>query len=253
MSNRNTRNRWGMTRAEIAAAYMDDREDELLDAVVTAAALVARADGWIEPVERGHMLDFLDRNGFLSVFTRADIFGAFECRVRQLEEHGGTEGAVDALGRLAGHSPARLIIEAGEHVSAADSHVHPSLGPRTDHSPSTENHMTPEENDMLATLLDRLKRTPPVAKDPDAEMMVRQAVAARPDLPHLLAQTVLIHDLTLKQAQDRLAEAERTSPADDGRQTGFGNFLGGRSADDGDPSAATARSPSFLRGHTREA
>jgi tellurite resistance protein len=124
MPKRDTRNRLGMTAAEITAAYMDDREDELLDAAVTAAALIARADGSIEPIERGEMLDFLDRNEFLSVFTRADIFDAFERRVRQLGEQGGAEAAARSLGRLAGRSPARLVIETGERAAAADGHVH---------------------------------------------------------------------------------------------------------------------------------
>src|SRR3954467_1777889 len=69
MSNREGPNRWGMTRAEITAAYADDREDELLSAVGTAAALVARSDGRVAPAERGELLDFLDRKGFLLVFT----------------------------------------------------------------------------------------------------------------------------------------------------------------------------------------
>ena len=124
MPNRNTRNR--LTPAEVMAAHLDDRNDELLDAVVTVAALVARADGRIEPVERGLLLDFMDRNGFLSVFTRSEILDAFDRRVRQFDECGGAEAAVDDLGRLAGRSPARLVIGAGKRVAAADGHLHPS-------------------------------------------------------------------------------------------------------------------------------
>src|SRR5579883_2557065 len=124
MPNPYTRNRPGMTAAAITAAYMDDREDELLDAAVTAAALIAHADGSVEPIERGEMLDFLDRNDFLSVFTRAELLDAFACRVRQLEEHGGAEAALGDLERLAGRYPARLIVETGERVAAADSRIH---------------------------------------------------------------------------------------------------------------------------------
>jgi tellurite resistance protein len=107
------------------AQYLDDRNDELLDAVVTAAALVARADGRIEPAERGLLVDFLDRNGFLSVFTRNEILDAFERRLRDLDEERGAETAVDSLGRLAGRSPARLVIGAGKHIAAANGHSHP--------------------------------------------------------------------------------------------------------------------------------
>jgi tellurite resistance protein len=126
MSNRNARDRVALTQAEIMAAYMDAREDELLDAVVTAAALVARADGCIEPIERSQLLDFLNRNGLVSVLTRAEILDFFERRIRLLEGEGGTEAAVESLGRLAGRSTARLVVDAGEHVAAADGHLHPS-------------------------------------------------------------------------------------------------------------------------------
>jgi tellurite resistance protein len=125
MPHRGARNRLGATQAEIIAAYVDDREDELLDAVITAAALVAQADGRAKPVERGELLDFLDRNEFLSVFTRAEIFDAFERRIGELQEPGSLEPAVDSLGRLAGRSLARLVVDASEAVAAADGHLHP--------------------------------------------------------------------------------------------------------------------------------
>jgi len=66
------------------AQYRDDRADELLDAVVTAVALVARADGRIDAAERGQLLDFLDRKG--TVHTPAEILEMLENRVRELNE-----------------------------------------------------------------------------------------------------------------------------------------------------------------------
>jgi tellurite resistance protein len=125
MPNRNTRNRSRVTHAEIVAEYLEDRDSELLDAVITAAALVARADGWIEPVERRQLLDFLRRNGLLSVTARTEILDAFSCRIRELEERRGAEMAVGSLGRLAGRPPARLVIEAGQEIAAADRHLDP--------------------------------------------------------------------------------------------------------------------------------
>lgn len=125
MSHRNTRKRSRLTPAEVMAQYLDDRNDELLDAVVTAAALVARADGRVEPAERGLLVDFMDRNGFLSVFTRREIHDAFERRLRELDEERGAETAVDSLGRLAGRLPARLVIGAGRHIARANGRAHP--------------------------------------------------------------------------------------------------------------------------------
>jgi tellurite resistance protein len=124
MPSRETRNRWGMTRTEITAAYAEDREDELLDAVVTAAALVACSDGSVAPVERGALLDFLDRKGFLAVFTRRDIIEAFDVRLHSITV-GGSAAAIADLQRLARRLPTALVVEASEHVAAADRHVHP--------------------------------------------------------------------------------------------------------------------------------
>jgi hypothetical protein len=61
MPNWDSRNRSAMNSAEIAAAYLDDCEDELLDAVGTAPALVGAA----ESVERCELLDFFDRHELL--------------------------------------------------------------------------------------------------------------------------------------------------------------------------------------------
>ena len=65
MPNWDSRNRSAMNSAEIAAAYLDDREDELLDAVGTAPALVGAA----ESVERCELLIF-DRHELLCTMSR---------------------------------------------------------------------------------------------------------------------------------------------------------------------------------------
>jgi tellurite resistance protein len=125
MPNRYTRNRLGVTEAEIMAAWEDDRDDELREAVVTAAALVARADGWAEPAERIEMVDFLSRDERLATVAPADMLEAFDHRLRHLEERSGAEMAVESLGWLAGRPPARLVMDAAERVAAADGHLHP--------------------------------------------------------------------------------------------------------------------------------
>jgi tellurite resistance protein len=123
MPSRNTCKYLSMTQAGLAA-YMHDRADELFDAIITASAMVARADGWIDPVERSHLLGFLSRNGLLAVFTREEVL-AFEDRTRQLAERCGAEVAIGGLRRLASRSLARLVVDAGMHVAAADGHIHP--------------------------------------------------------------------------------------------------------------------------------
>jgi tellurite resistance protein len=124
MPSRDTCNHLSVTQAGMAA-YMHDRADELLDAIITAAAMVARADGWIDPVERCQLLVFLNRNGLLAVFTREEVLDAFEDRTRQLAERGGAEVAIGRLRRLAGRSLARLVVDAGAHIATADGRLHP--------------------------------------------------------------------------------------------------------------------------------
>jgi uncharacterized protein len=88
--------------------------------------------------------------------------------------------------------------------------------------------MTPQEKELLTTLLDRLKNAPTQAKDPEADALIRQAIAERPDLPYYLVQTVLIQDLSLHQAQQRLADLEKQlADAQQAAKPSVGSFLGG--------------------------
>jgi tellurite resistance protein len=124
MPNQNTRNRLSVSRAEMVAAYLDGLGDELLDAAIAAAALVARADGAVEPAERAQLWAFLGRKDVLPAVTEAELLDAFDHRIRSLDAQHGVAAAVDSLGRLAGRPSARLIVELGEHVAAADGHLH---------------------------------------------------------------------------------------------------------------------------------
>jgi uncharacterized protein len=69
--------------------------------------------------------------------------------------------------------------------------------------------MVPQERDLLTTLLARLKSTAGQPKDPEADALIRQALMEMPDAPYYLVQTVLIQDLSLHQAQNRIAELEK--------------------------------------------
>ena len=94
--------------------------------------------------------------------------------------------------------------------------------------------MTPQERDLLTTLLDRLKSTVAQGqqKDPEADTLIRQTMSAQPDLPYYLVQTVLIQDLSLHQAQARIAELEKQlgdAQAAQSQPTSFLGSLFGRS------------------------
>jgi uncharacterized protein len=88
--------------------------------------------------------------------------------------------------------------------------------------------MTPQEKELLTTLLDRLKNAPRQAKDPEADALIRQATAEQQDLPYYLVQTVLIQDLSLHQAQQRITDLEKQlADAQQAAKPTVGSFLGG--------------------------
>ena len=88
--------------------------------------------------------------------------------------------------------------------------------------------MTPQEKELLTTLLERLKNTPRQAKDPEADALIRQAAGEQPDLHYYLVQTVLIQDLSLHQAQQRIADLEKQlADAQQAAKPTAGSFLGG--------------------------
>jgi uncharacterized protein len=89
--------------------------------------------------------------------------------------------------------------------------------------------MTPEERDLITTLLSRLKSAGAAGqqKDAEADALIRQAVREQPDMPYYLVQTVLIQDLTLNQAQGRIAELEQQLADTQAQKSSGTSFLGG--------------------------
>src|SRR5579862_5901640 len=87
--------------------------------------------------------------------------------------------------------------------------------------------MTPQERDLITTLLTRLKSTAGQQKDAEAEALIKQAMAEMPDAPYFLVQTVLIQDLSLHNAQNRIAEMEQQLAQEQAKPASGGGFLGG--------------------------
>ena len=89
--------------------------------------------------------------------------------------------------------------------------------------------MTPEERQLLTALADRIKAAPNQQRDQEADEFLRQLVQQRPDTVYLLAQTVLMQDFALRNAQTELADLRRQ--LDDAKHAppaqGSGSFLGG--------------------------
>ena len=88
--------------------------------------------------------------------------------------------------------------------------------------------MTPQENDLITTLLTRLKSAGGQPKDPEAEALIRQAMSEQPDAPYYLTQTVLIQDLSLHNAQQRITDLEKQlADAQQAAKPTVTSFLGG--------------------------
>jgi hypothetical protein len=68
--------------------------------------------------------------------------------------------------------------------------------------------MQPEERDLIAGLFGRLKQFDGQPRDPEAERLIADSIAAQPGTPYLLVQTVLVQEQALKGAQQRIADLE---------------------------------------------
>jgi hypothetical protein len=69
--------------------------------------------------------------------------------------------------------------------------------------------VTPQEQQLLNTLIDRLNQTPLQGKDPDAEALLDERLAGNPDALYMLAQTVLVQNIALEQAKAQLNQLQQ--------------------------------------------
>jgi uncharacterized protein len=68
--------------------------------------------------------------------------------------------------------------------------------------------MTPQEQEMIGDLIDRVQKTQLAEKDMDAEQMLQEGMGKNPDALYILAQTVLVQKYALEQAQGQLSQAK---------------------------------------------
>jgi uncharacterized protein len=69
--------------------------------------------------------------------------------------------------------------------------------------------VSPQEEQLLNGLIDRLNQTPLQEKDPDAESLLNQRLAGNPDALYMLAQTVLVQNIALDQANAQLSQLQQ--------------------------------------------
>lgn len=69
--------------------------------------------------------------------------------------------------------------------------------------------MTPEETQLLSSLVERVRATQLLHTDADAERMIRELTLAKPEAAYILAQTVVMQDYALRQARAKLDDLQR--------------------------------------------
>jgi hypothetical protein len=69
--------------------------------------------------------------------------------------------------------------------------------------------MTPEEKTLISSLFDRLGQASNQPKDPEAEQLIRGKVSENPAAPYLLAQSTLVLQQALTNAQNRISDLEK--------------------------------------------
>lgn len=88
--------------------------------------------------------------------------------------------------------------------------------------------MTPEEQNLIENLFERLRQADTSPKDPQAEQLIRAKTTASPSAPYLLAQAVIVQEHALANAQARIAELENSLAAgSQNAPAGGGSFLSG--------------------------
>jgi uncharacterized protein len=89
--------------------------------------------------------------------------------------------------------------------------------------------MTPEEQNLIENLFDRLRQADVSPKDPQAEQLIGAKTTALPSAPYLLAQAVIVQEHALANAQAKIAELENrlTTAGQNTQPSGGGSFLSG--------------------------
>ena len=86
--------------------------------------------------------------------------------------------------------------------------------------------MTPQEQQMIDGLVDRIKSTQVTDKDTAAEQYLQQGLAGYPDAIYVLAQTVLVQQYGLSQAQQQIQALQAQLQQQQQQQpSGGGSFL----------------------------
>ncbi len=88
--------------------------------------------------------------------------------------------------------------------------------------------MTPQEEQLLNSLVERVNSTQLQEKDPEAEALLNRSLGSNPDAHYILAQTVLVQNIALEQAKAQLAQLQQAQQQAQAQQPPRAtSFLGG--------------------------
>jgi hypothetical protein len=111
--------------------------------------------------------------------------------------------------------------------------------------------VTPQEQQLLTNLTQKINQTELQEKDPDAENLLGHELGANPDALYILAQTVLVQNIALEQAkgqvaqlQQQMQQLQQSRPQQPAHATSFlGRLLGDRDPQPTPPTQAPPYQP----------
>lgn len=87
--------------------------------------------------------------------------------------------------------------------------------------------MTPQEEQLLNSLAERVNSTQLQEKDPDAEALLNKSLGQNPDAIYILAQTVLVQNIALEQARAQMTQLQQQAQQTPQQPARATSFLGG--------------------------
>lgn len=104
--------------------------------------------------------------------------------------------------------------------------------------------MTPQEEQLLNSLVERINQTQLQEKDPDAEALLNQKLGPNPDSLYILAQTVLVQNIALDQAKAQVTQLQQQLQQQRPQPAHTNSFLG-RLLGEHDPTPAQQQAPAY--------
>ena len=81
--------------------------------------------------------------------------------------------------------------------------------------------MTPQEQELVNELFDRLAKLESSPRDPNAERLIADGLRLAPHAVYALVQTALVQDEALKRANARIEELQAQTAGESQQQSGF--------------------------------